>query len=426
MCASWKKGYQHGELIDEFEKLRLADGETRKDVFRASGGESTVSFDGFQIQDLLAVTISAIDFDEEIPELRRRRIVTQAVFKIAARHTLSSRNLLASINRLESEWKAADLKRYTFLSSMSVKYFYRLRRVNARGITITFNDESPSEIEQTDVGRRSEFSIHSSLPKDYTNVRAFVDARDEDEASEFAFDAIDLIRGIWCYYFNSRKWSRESQIPTEVNDIKLGPLHLLRESPKRWWFDPDYPGHVKPKNIEKEWYYLKKFQHSVQRDLRESNFGRDLEEAIIRYVRALDERNLDTAFLRLWGVLEYLTDTTEMPYKHTVQRAAFAYPEVPFLHTQTLAHLRNYRNLSVHRGEHSRDVERFVFQLKRYVEHLLWYLLRKGRPFATLKEASEFLDLSPYPDELDERISDARSRLDMLKRARRFRENVTS
>jgi hypothetical protein len=426
MCASWKNGYQHRELIEEFEKIRLAGGESRKVAFRESGDESTVSFDGFRIQDLIAITISAIDLDDEIPELRRRRIVTRAVFKTASRNTLNSRNLLAAINRLEAEWKSAESKRFTFLSSMSVKHFYHLGRVVSRGTTITFNDDSPSEIEQTDLGKTSEFRIHASLPEDYTNVRAFVDARDEDEAAELAFDAIDLIRGIWCYYFNSRKLSRESSIPTEVNDIKLGPLHMLRESPERWWFDSDYPWHVKPKDIEREWYHLKRFQHSVQRDLRESRFRRDLEGAVIRYVRALDARNLDTAFLKLWGVLEYLTDTTEMSSDHTVRRAAFAYPDAPFIHIQTLAHLRSYRNLSVHRGESSGDIERLVFQLKRYVEHLLWHFLRNSRPYATLKEASEYLDLSPYPKELDDQISHLRSRLGLLNRARRFRENVCS
>jgi hypothetical protein len=48
-----------------------------------------------------------------------------------------------------------------------------------------------------------------------------------------------------------------------------------------------------------------------------------LRRFFVRYVRALDERNLSSAFLKLWSVLEDLTNTGRSRYDLTIRRATF-------------------------------------------------------------------------------------------------------
>jgi hypothetical protein len=126
----------------------------------------------------------------------------------------------------------------------------------------------------------------------------------------------------------------------------------------------------------------------------------------------LDSFEWETSFLRLWGVLETLTGT--QPYEShdlTVKRAAFLYadPERE-LHMQVLNHLRHYRNRSVHRGEGSETIEAYMYQLKRYVEVLLFFHLTSDYRFESLAKAAEFLDLPPKPADLRRTFEERRQK----------------
>ena len=105
----------------------------------------------------------------------------------------------------------------------------------------------------------------------------------------------------------------------------------------------------------------------------------DIEGALIRYVRALDSADLNDTFLRLWSLLEYLTDSGHDPYKVATRRAAFMFADRE-RSMLVLTHLTNHRNRFVHAGSDTDEIESLVFLLKRYVDCLLIFHL--GNRFA--------------------------------------------
>lgn len=130
----------------------------------------------------------------------------------------------------------------------------------------------------------------------------------------------------------------------------------------------------------------------------------EIEGALIRYVRALDSADLNDAFLRLWSLLEYLTDSTHDPYKVATRRAAFMFADRERSQL-VLAHLTNHRNRFVHVGSDTDDIESLVFQLKRYVDALLFFHIGNHFDFHSRAEAARFMDLPTDKSELDLRIN---------------------
>ena len=97
-----------------------------------------------------------------------------------------------------------------------------------------------------------------------------------------------------------------------------------------------------------------------RRRLRKHKYPDIIRESIIRYTRSLDERILPTAFIKLWGVLELLTDTVGASYEATIKRTAFIFKERDY-HFQVLQHLRKYRNSSVHMDSENSEVETYLY-----------------------------------------------------------------
>lgn len=404
MCAKWNKSYDPSALASGLEQLKISDGDQHIGKVSRTGDKSGVSFDSYYFADYRAVLLSSVSFGLDLPASKQQEIVNNAVFNVAANKKLTAQAIIREISKLEEEFRDQPSKRYTLLSSWSVTFHPFLTRRLLNGALITFSDRHPTDLEQTDIGERFHRYLGAQLPTDYTQLRVFVDARDESEAAELAFNGLHLLRAIWNYYYNRSKWSRMTMSKNEpVNDIILGPLHVLEQAQHRWWYDPNYTGALKCKDLKKDWANLKKFETWARKKLAQISYRSNIEDTLRKYADALDDRDLNTAYIKLWGTLEHLTDTTGKRYDISIKRTAFLYPDDGF-HIQVLNHLRDYRNKTVHMGERSDDVELLVFQLKRYVERLIWYHLTSGHNFENLSKASDFLDLPKDPALLTKRI----------------------
>jgi hypothetical protein len=145
-----------------------------------------------------------------------------------------------------------------------------------------------------------------------------------------------------------------------------------------------------------------KFLRSVRKNLAKCKYKQNIEDAIVLYTRALDEWDWDGAFLKLWSVLEQLTNTEES-YKVTIRRASFVFEDRNFCQ-QVLRHLRDYRNKFVHEAADSSEIETYIYQLKSFVEPLLSFHLGNKYGFESIEKASEFLDIPSDKEELSSRI----------------------
>ena len=195
-----------------------------------------------------------------------------------------------------------------------------------------------------------------------------------------------------------------------VNRFVLGPIHTLHTTSGKlatnsWWYQTEYQGPVSaydPGDSKAD--RLFKFTDTVRQDLRKSQYKEPLAACLLRYVRALDTPDWEDSYLRLWGVLEQLTNTgIQDNYKVTIRRASFIWKDRKYAQ-QILTHLRDYRNRAVHAGTESQDIETYMYQLKRIVEALIEFHLRNRFRFETISEVAEFMDLPDDDKELGRRL----------------------
>ena len=389
MAAEWRKGCS----IDKF-AARL---ETSKIPQEQDG----VKFEGFQFRDCSAVLYNLIDC-KGIPEGEKRRIVTQAIFNAGAKGGITPDTLLVEIRELEILfWKQA-VSRFVLCTSLSIDRFSDLRLRKLDRIHIKFLHRLPKSFEKgvERIREISEYSLSAQPPDDYIQVLISVDARSPVDAAAQAFEAIDLLRGIWNFGINRRHINRNSYGDRKpVNEIVMGPLHSLhlpdgKLATEMWWYDPEYQKPVKPLSLrdDRDKLRLDKIEQSGRTILKKHNYRNVIESGIKEYCRALDHRNWSNAFLKLWSVLELLTHTEKENYGVTIRRASFVWTDAEY-HREVLNHLRHLRNSFVHENKSTDDVETYMYQLKLYVEALINFHLGRGLSFSSISESAEFMDL---------------------------------
>ncbi len=400
MTATWVEGYSPDLFCRRLEEAKTVD----------SNGK--VSFQGFEFTSNVVVLNSMVSMSSRIPELEKKRIITKAAFGAAAQGSITPQNILLEIDNLEKQYLSESPKKYLLVTSLSVQRFFKLRRQSINGCTITFAPTIPNTLRK-EIEKVKKHAIHSicgELPGDYLVAKIAVAGKSHSAAADRAIDAIDLFRGIWNLFYNRRNVYRMSSGQREsVNKLVLGPLHTLhlpnaKLATESWWYEPDYRGPLKTFDPTKEIQDFYVFQSRVRRLLKKSPFRGFLESAIIRYTRALDLRDWNSAFLNLWSLLETLTNTgNNDTHKVTARRTSFLYQDREYV-KQILTHLRDHRNRAVHTGSGNEDIETLMYQLKNFVEAVLEFLVGNKFGLKNLGEVAQFLDLSDEKTVLMQRI----------------------
>lgn len=248
-------------------------------------------------------------------------------------------------------------------------------------------------------------------PQSYCRAIVSLKAKSPTVAVNKALRAIDLQRSLWCLMGNSAMqitFGTPSLKP--INVVRLGghhTLHVANGDPAREgiWFEPGFV-EAAPFAFSKPSIVRKNSRVSLRR-LSQCTYGDTLVSALVRYVRALDEVDANTAFLRLWSAIESLTTPDIADYDRLVRRCSFLFQEAPF-HRQMLEHLREHRNDSVHAGENSDNARTLCFQLQLYFRTLIWFHLRNATFFNSLDEANRFLDTPPNKQAIQRQMTLAR------------------
>ena len=102
-------------------------------------------------------------------------------------------------------------------------------------------------------------------------------------------------------------------------------------------------------------------------------------------------------------MLEEITGTTKSSYDVTIKRTSFVFDDPQYAKI-LLEFLRDQRNRIVHKGSQPDDAERLTYELKRFVEAMLKFLLLQSTEFENLQAFHSLLDLPPNPKLLRERI----------------------
>lgn len=387
----------------------LPDLAARAEAAKADGDPAGFLTGGFFYSDFAVILGGCIDFEPTIPEFERRRIVQKVAHDSRLPRPITAQGLLKACSILERAYLGLPTRPFRLLTEVSLWWTLDVPNTKVEGVSITFKPKLDKAYSlRAQLARDSHMVLAHELPSGYMRVAAQLQARSPSEAAERALEALDLLRASWNLALNRGKsWRVTTGRPTPVNDIRLSPFHTVHESTgalatDTFWYEPGYRKPANLFNDKSKFEKLLAFAKNLRQRLAVSQYRDDLRTALIRYVRALDSADLNDTFLRLWSLLEYLTDSSHDPYKVATRRAAFMFADRE-RSLLVLSNLTGFRNRLVHVGSDSEDIESLVFQLKRYVDTLLLFHLGNRFGFTSRSEAALFMDLPPDAKKLKQK-----------------------
>lgn len=367
--------------------------------------DGKVSYSGFEYQDAMATLQNMVLFPVATNSLNQESIVSSAVSNIAKIADLSGDKVIAEINSVVKNELATREHKYYVLTSISLRKPYPAKSVSIEGCTIRILDfhypNKYSGREDLIVKSKKE---NEGTPRNYAKVIVSAKAKSIKGAATTALRVLDIQRAIWCLFANSSmelfgdEWS-------PINKIRLGGVHTVHKASGKlasdiFWYEPNFVEvqSFKPQNV-------KVFTHNAKWALTQLEalpYSAIMKDALLRFVRALDERDQNVALIRLWGALEALTAPAEANYDLVTRRCAYMFKDQDY-HRQVLEHLREYRNSSVHAGDQSERAKANCYQLQMYFHQLVLFHLRNLGEFRSLDEANSFLDLPSNTTTLENR-----------------------
>jgi hypothetical protein len=290
VTISWKDNCDPVEVASRIEESR-----------RSSKGE-TVNF-GAQFSRHVILLHSMLNFPDAIPEVEARGIARCAAFQAAHGGPITAKTLLAEANKLTDEYTGRPLERYVLVTALTYQPSSPMKGIRMGDTVILFERTLHSRFQAARMKLASEARLSLSIPATTTvpaaSARVHVWARTSNEAADKAIDAVDLVRGIWNWSLNRQRpmrWSTGKRSP--VNRLLLGPIHTLHRmsgalATQSWWYEPEwyvdpFGGGVFPEEDIEQMYA---FFGKTRRRLARCSYRDAIEQAILRYTRALDMTN---------------------------------------------------------------------------------------------------------------------------------------
>ena len=388
MPIKWKsiKKFKPDVVLSRIEKSR---------VVNDDGG---TSFGGFQIHQDAATIYSMLDFPEVASEMDKPALVWNALFR--ARPNLSAASFIDAINKEVNSGLSRKEESYCFLAAISLDGGQWPKKISVLGASMELHGfYFPKKF----VSRKSLIERHakhvdvSHSPEKYCAITVRVRAKSNQVAASKSLRSIDIFRAILCLEGNlGMQMSFGGSDYKPINVVRLGSFQSLHKMDgtvacDALWYEPTYQ-EAKIYRFKKPEIVKKNMRYALRR-IGSSKFGKDIAESLVRYVRALDDPDPNTSFLRLWGAFESLLTPGRADYDSLVDRCSFLFQD-PEYHRQVLMHLREYRNASVHAGQETTQAKTNCFLLQSYYRYVFWFLIDQSLSYQSLSEVHEFLSMS--------------------------------
>jgi hypothetical protein len=213
-------------------------------------------------------------------------------------------------------------------------------------------------------------------------------------------NALDLIRGIWSLLATYQRgtWSL-SAVPQRkwIGVIHVGPVKTIHNPDRSlhsqlYWHEAIYVEDAKVFRPPMGWEAFEADRIRITEMIDARPYKADLKALLVRYVNALDQSDLDVAFLMLWSLLERITDTVGGRYEETITRTIAPFTDRA-RNRQLLNHMRMRRNLLVHSAATTSYVDQLCYATKAFVDAHLMTLIRNSMGVKSLREYGDFLSL---------------------------------
>jgi hypothetical protein len=390
LMAEWTKD-QKGEI--PFQPELVAQ---KIDQTMTLSPKGEIVFKNIRHLDFLMVLESMVTFEQEVPELEKQNIISRATSKAASTGKITATSLLKEINGLERQYLSINKREFRLLTDISISNSWNKLRFSYKGSNILIGTDLKPAFwnSRSELLKQARYSIFNDLPENYASATVTVFARSAPEAADMAIDRLDFIRAIWNLVNIIGRYRMSSGKREPVNPVLLGPIHTLHNpdgslATRVWWYEPEYQGPVKVYDESTKREKLFKSMNYLRGLMKRSKYATDMENVLLRYVRALDHRDWNNSFLELWSILEFLTGKPDR-YNVMIRRASCIFKDKAYIE-QLLLHLRLFRNKYVHAAAGSNQIEAYIYQLKSCVDQIiLWHLTKR---FASLQDAVEYMDI---------------------------------
>jgi hypothetical protein len=338
----------------------------------------------------------------ELNEADSNAIVEQAVIQVikkdGGQKPINPKSLLRCVERIAKSHFAKPTNERLLVSSISVEKCDILP-IDMFGSTLNIVERSnypfPSALTQI-----SSFVSSHVKRSTYTVISASTNEISWNQAFDRGMTAINCLRGIWnlkaTFCGGGIGWSTVPK-RTWLGVVHVGPIHALyledgTSEGECYWHEPDYVEDAKLFKPNEGWDKFNESSKWIFQSIAASPMKADLISLFARYAVALDQRNLDVAFLMLWSLLEKITNTVGSNYDETIKRVVW-----PFSDRENgqdlLNHMRLRRNQFVHSATTSDARDQLCHMTKRFVDKHLGLLLQNGFSVSSLTEYGEFVSL---------------------------------
>ena len=416
MKLNWKRHTNPNILLDKISKIM-----TVKE-------DGSISFSGFEYFEIKATLYNMISFPNSLTSIENNSLVDRAITK-AAKNNLTPETLIIELKALFQKELSKTPIKYHLLTSLSIKAPLPQKEIKIGQSKIRFiNGNFPKkyncrkEVFDRAKRRSTDFTLP---PSEYMNVIISTESKSEHKATSQCLNDLDLLRAIWSMEMNSgmefmgNKWS-------PINKIRLSNIQTLhKESGKNididtYWFEPNYK-HTKLLSISnKNLKIISKNSKWTIKQLSKCKYSDKLENALIRYVRALDESDQNVALLHIWGALESITAYETNNKDKLPKRCAYLFQDYEY-HKQILENLRDYRNQSVHSGDRNEEAKSYCYQLQGYFREIIYFHLHRVEEFDTLEKANDFLDQPIEIMDIENSRKALQKKCDLLDKVKKFR-----
>ncbi len=373
-------------------------------TIRDDGG---VSYSSFEYMELTPAIYSMIDFGQQIDWVLKKKIVSAALNKYLKENKLDKDNFIKILNDEFKEINKTIEEEYVLLTSMSLMQPLPLKKIELFGCNIRlFDGPYPKKYNSRQIHQEKWQFDFPHTPSGYSKVIVNCKAKFPHEAVMKSINALDLLRSFFCLFENFGMQFTFGVDTNPINKIRLGGMHTLHKKSGKaavdyFWYETNFKLGKPHSTPKKKLEHIKKNYKWALGQFSKSKYHPKLLDALLRYVRALDESAANIAALKLWGAIESIaTPDNASNYDALTRRCSFFYQDRKY-HKQMLEYLREYRNANVHAGEEYDEAKTCCYQMQFYFFELILFHLRNVEIFDNLQEANMFLDLPTNKKELE-------------------------
>jgi hypothetical protein len=379
-------------------------------TFAKKTTEGSISFGGFPLerfQCVLQASVIIIDpdgiplNDHDVWTLVWNALTQELKEKCGS--PVNTHALLRRADTLASEFFRKALEKYVTVTTLSLSSFpsspitVRSCQISeARGIREKF----PLPEVLTKYPVRSAYATHFQSTG-YLSITVESESRSAFEAIDRAFQALNILRGLWTLIltFRSTSFTVGGHGNEPIGILLAGPVHTLHKpdgtnvDESIYWHNPHYH---RDANVyaPHSWEAAEKLQKRYMSRMEFLPHKAEIEELLQRYVSALDQTDYDNTFLQLWSLLEYVTGTVGAQYEETIRRATWVFSgKSRAMASESLGTLRCHRNQYVHAGKGSESGREIASLMKWFLDPHLVYLVTNRFRVTSVEEYGQILTL---------------------------------